>query len=420
MGVDVRVLLMAYGTRGDVEPLAGLASRLRELGSDVRVCVPPDEEYTDLLGGVDVPMVPFGPSMRVEVSGTPTPEAAAAGAARRAAELVASHFGTVAEVAEDCDALVATSFMPAGARSVAQMLGIPYVYACHHPFDLPSAHYPPTTWPSPLFPPGVTDYRELWRLDGQRYHSLFGAVLNTHRAQVGLPPVDNVRDHVYTDRPWLATDPVLGPWQDLPDLDVVQTGAWMFEDERPLPADLAAFLDAGEPPVYVGFGSMPMHTSDDPARIAVDAVRAQGRRVLVSRGWAGLDLIDDRDDCFALGDTNHQLLFTRVAAVIHHGGAGTVTKAARAGAPQVLVPQYWDQLHWGKRVPELGIGATNDGQTPTFESLSAALRTALSPETRARASAVAAAVRTDGTTVAAELLLDMVSRKRGRATSATH
>nr|AXL05776.1 glycosyltransferase [uncultured bacterium]AXL05805.1 glycosyltransferase [uncultured bacterium] len=411
MGVgNVRVLLMAYGTRGDVEPLAGLAVRLRELGADVRVCVPPDEEFAKLLADVDVPMVPFGPSMRVQVSGTPTPESAAAGAARRAAELVAAHFGTVAEAAKDCDALVATSFMPAGARSVAEMLGIPYVYACHHPFDLPSAHYPPTTWPSPLFPPDVTDYRELWDLDGQRYHRLFGEVLNSHRAAVGLPPVDNVRDHVFTDRPWLAMDPVLGPSRDLPDLDVVRTGAWLLADERPLPAELEAFLDAGPPPVYVGFGSMPMHTSDDPARIAVDAIRAQGHRVLVSRGWAGLALIDNQDDCFALGETNHQALFTRVAAVVHHGGAGTVTKAARAGAPQVLVPQHWDQLHWGKRVPELGIGATNDGQTPTFESLSAALKAALTPETRARASDVAAMIRTDGTTVAAELLLDMVNR----------
>src|SRR5687768_15474901 len=105
MGVgNVRVLLMAYGTRGDVEPLAGLAVRLRELGVDVRVCVPPDEEFAKLLAGVDVPMVPFGPSMRVQVSGTPTPESAAAGAARRAAELVAAHFGTVAEAAKDCDA----------------------------------------------------------------------------------------------------------------------------------------------------------------------------------------------------------------------------------------------------------------------------------------------------------------------------
>jgi vancomycin aglycone glucosyltransferase len=82
-----------------------------------------------------------------------------------------------------------------------------------------------------------------------------------------------------------------------------------------------AFLDAGTPPVYVGFGSMPMRASKDAARVAIEAIRAQGRRALVSHGWADLALIDDQDDCFAVGEVNHQALFGRVAAVVHHGGA---------------------------------------------------------------------------------------------------
>ena len=100
----------------------------------------------------------------------------------------------------------------------------------------------------------------LWNLDTENMNALFGEVINTHRASIGLPPVDNVRDHVFTDQPWLAADPSLGPWLEPADLDVVQTGAWIRSDERPLPADVEAFLDAGTPPVYVGFGSMPMPT----------------------------------------------------------------------------------------------------------------------------------------------------------------
>jgi hypothetical protein len=176
--------------------------------------------------------------------------------------------------------------------------------------------------------------------------------------------VDNVRDHVFTDQPWLAADPTLGPWQEPADLDVVQTGGWILPDERLLPAELVAFLDAGTPPVYVGFGSMPMRASTD---------------VASSRGWADLALIDDRDDCFAVGEVNQQALFGRVAAVVHHGGAGTTTTAARAGAPQVVVPQVVDQPYWAGRVADLGFGAAHDGPTPTTESLSAALRTALTP-----------------------------------------
>jgi vancomycin aglycone glucosyltransferase len=287
----VRVLLSTYGSRGDVEPLAGLAVRLRELGAEVRVCAPPDEEFAVLLAGVSVPLVPFGPSVRALVTGVPPPSAA--DAFRLAAELVAARFDTLAAAAEGCDALVATGLMPAGARSVAEKLGIRYVYACLHPFELPSAHYPPSPRPGRPFPPDVTDNRVLWELDAQRVNALYGEAHNSHRASIGLPPVDNVRDHVFTDQPWLAADPTLGPWQGLTNLDVVQTGAWILLDERPLPAELEAFLDAGAPPVYVGFGSMAMRASTDVAKVVIKAIRAQGRRVLVARGWADLGLIDD-------------------------------------------------------------------------------------------------------------------------------
>lgn len=402
----MRVLLSTYGSRGDVEPLVGLAVRLRELGAEVRVCAPPDEDFARLLAGVGVELVPVGRSARALMTGAPPPSSA--NLPQRAAELIAGQFDAVTAAAEGCDALVATGAMPAaaGARSVAEKLGIRSVSVTFQQLTLPSPYHPPLAYPGRPFPPEVTDNRVLWDLDAQSVNALFGEALNTNRASIGLPPVDNVRDYVVGGRPWLATDPVLDPWQETPGLDVVQTGAWTLPDERPLPAELVAFLEAGEPPVYVGFGSMPMHASRDAARVAVEAVRAQGRRALVSRGWADLALIDDRDDCFAVGEANHQALFGRVAAVVHHGGAGTTTTAAGAGAPQVVVPQAVDQPYWAGRVAELGIGAAHDGPTPTFASLSAALRTALSPETGVRARAVAGTVRTDGAAVAAKLLLD--------------
>ena len=96
---------------------------------------------------------------------------------------------------------------------------------------------------------------------------------------------------------------------------------------------------------------------------------------------------------------------------MHHGGAGTTTTATRAGAPQVVVPQWADQPYWASRVADLGIGVAHDVQAPTTGSLSAALAAALTPGTRARAKAVAGTIRTDGATVAAELLLDAASRE---------
>lgn len=405
----MRVVLSTWGSRGDVEPLAALAVRLRELGAEVRVCAPPDEEYAALLAGVGVELVPLGPSVRSVVTGEKPPTAQ--DAFRLAPQLVAARFDTLtAATAEGCDVILATGLMPAGAPDVAEKLGIPYVFACFHPFGLPSQHFRPGARPGTPSPREETDHKVLWEQDGQRVNALYGEALNRHRAAIGLPPVDNVRDHVVTRRPWLAADPVLGPWQELTELDLLQTGAWILPDERPLPEGLAAFLEAGEPPVYVGFGSMAMHTSKDVARVAVEAVRAHGRRVLLARGWADLALTAEADDCFVVGEVNQQALFGRVAAVVHHGGAGTTTTAARAGAPQVVVPQIVDQPHWAARVSELGIGAAHDGPTPTTESLSAALKTALTPETAVRARAVAATIRTDGATVAARMLLDVAGR----------
>ncbi|MFJ3161373.1 glycosyltransferase [Streptomyces kanasensis] len=402
----MRVLLSTYGSRGDVEPLVGLAVRLRELGAEVRVCAPPDEVFAERLAGVGVSVVGVGPSARALMTGAPPPSKT--NLPQRAADLIASQFAVIPAVAEGCDVLVATGAMPAiaGARSVAEKLGIGHVSVIFQQLTLPSPQRPPLAYPGRPFPPEVTDNRALWDLDALSINALFREALNTNRATIGLPPVDSVRHYAFGDRPWLATDPVLDPWPETPDLDVVQTGAWVLPDERPLPSDVEAFLDAGTPPVYVGFGSMAVRAGEEAARVAVEAVRSQSRRVLVGRGWAELGLVDDRDDCFAVGEVNHQSLFPRVAAVVHHGGAGTTTTAARAGTPQVVVPQLADQPYWAARVAELGIGVAHDGPVPTYESLTAALKTALDPETAARAKAVAGTVRTDGAMVAARLLLD--------------
>ncbi|GAA5703497.1 glycosyl transferase [Streptomyces avermitilis] len=401
----MRVLLSTYGSRGDVEPMVGLAVRLRALGAEVRMCAPPDKEFAEQLAQVGVPLVPVGPPM-----GSMVRPSSSADASRRVSEL-AAQFDPVAAAAEGCDALLATGLAHFASRSVAEKLGIPYVYATFCPFILPSPHHAPPAvlLPGQSLPPKVTDNRTLWDLNAQTFNTLHGAALNAHRTSIGLPPVDDVRTFMLTEQPWLAADPVLGPWQETSELDVVHTGAWILPDERPLPDGLVAFLEAGAPPVYVGFGSM-RHVSEDIARVAIEAIRAQGRRALVGRGWADLALVDDQDDCFVVGEVNQQALFGRVAAVVHHGGAGTTTTAARAGAPQVVVPQAADQPYWAGRVAELGIGAAHDGPTPTTESLSAALRTALIPETRARARAVAGTIRTDGAAVAATLLLDAISQ----------
>ncbi|MFF7993969.1 glycosyltransferase [Kitasatospora xanthocidica] len=408
----MRVLLTAWGSRGDVEPLAGLAAALRGLGAEVRVAAPPDQEFVDLLARVGVPLVPLGPTVRSVVAGPKPPTAQ--DAFRLAPELVDARFEVLTAAAEDCDLILATGLMPAGARDVAEHLGLHYVFACFHIFGLPSRHFRPGSRPGTPSPQDETDHRVLWEQDAQRVNGLYGEALNRNRAELGLPPVGNIRDHVFADRPWLAADPTLCPSQGMTELDPLQTGAWILPDDRPLPADLEAFLDAGEPPVYVGFGSMAAHAPADIARIALEAGRAHGRRVVLARGWAGLDAVDDPDDCLVVGEVNQQALFRRVAAVVHHGGAGTTTTAALAGAPQVVVPRIADQPYWAVRVAELGIGAAHLDPVPTVDSLSAALATALAPKTATWARAVAVTIRTDGATVTAKRLLELVAGGEGR------
>ncbi|MFD2420207.1 glycosyltransferase [Amycolatopsis pigmentata] len=402
----MRVLLSTTGSRGDLEPLVALAVRLRALDVQVRVCAPPDTG--ERLAEAGVPLVPVGPSTRAMGHGKKAPSPK--DAPRLSAEAIATQFEQVPAAVEGCDAVVATGLLAAAVavRSVAEKRGIPYVYACHCPIYLPSPHYPP---PPPLGEPparDVTDNRVLWERNNRSAYQRFGDPLNSRRAAIGLPPVEDIFGYGYTDRPLLAADPVLAPLRPT-DLDVVQTGAWILPDERPLPVELEAFLAAGPPPVYVGFGSL--RAPADAARVAIESIRALDRRVILSRGWADLALIDDRDDCFVVGEVNQQALFGRVAAVVHHGGVGTTTVATRAGAPQVVVPQIADQPYFAGRVAALGVGVAHDGPTPTVESLSAALATALAPEIRARASAVAGTIRTDGATVAAKLLRDAVTQE---------
>ncbi|MEV7553687.1 glycosyltransferase [Amycolatopsis sp. NPDC089917] len=378
----MRVLLWARGSRGDVEPLVALAAKLREAGAEVRMCAPPDSAAR--LAEIGVPLVPVERWKGASASHG-TPDAEAGSNAERLEQIL--------KVAEGCDVVVAAGLLSGAVavRSVAEKLGIPYFNVVLCPIHLPSA----------LPPAQRAEYN-------QGTDNLIGGMLNDQRVELGLPPVTNLFDYAATDRPWLAADPTLATLR--PGEEALQTGAWILPDERPLSPELEEFLAAGPSPVYVGFGSTP--ETADVARAAITAVRAQGHRVVLSRGWADLALPDDGADCFAIGEANFQELFRRVAAVVHHEGTGTTHVAARAGVPQVVVRHIVGQVYYSERIAELGIGVAIDGPAPTIEALSAALTTALSPETRERAAAVAGRIRTDGPAVAVELLRDAVSREK--------
>ncbi|MFB9907716.1 glycosyltransferase [Allokutzneria oryzae] len=400
----MRVLLSTIGSRGDVQPVVALAAQVKALGHDARVCAPPD--FRDQVEGLGIPFTPVGPELRSTGKARPAAGPLTPEQRRWMVEAsLAGQFEAVTAAAEGCDVIVAGGYLLLAARTVAERMGVRYVMASYCPAFLPSPHHAPPVYPMLGQEPadGTVDNLTLWARDAQRWNDTWGTPLNAHRASAGLPPVTDVRSHLYTDTPWLAADPTLGPWPTPAELDVVQTGAWILPDERPLSAELEAFLDAGEPPVYFGFGSIgaPQALSKN----MIEAARALGRRAIVLRGWADLELPDDEPDCLSIGEVNQQALFQRVAAVVHHGGAGTTTAAARAGAPQVVIPQHVDQHYWAQRVHDLGIGTAHAPGAPTADSLTEALARALEPDLAARAKAVAPAVRTDGAVAAARLLI---------------
>jgi vancomycin aglycone glucosyltransferase len=406
----MRVLLSTIGSRGDVQLVLALAVKLKELGQDARICAPPD--FRESVESFGISFAPVGKEVRQSASrpaaaqARPTPEQMR----QLMEETVSGQFAAITAAAKDCDVLVAGMSLQFALRSVAEWMRVPHVYATWCPVTLPSPHHapPPLPWVSI---DDTIDNQTLWARDAQRWNDNFGAALNTSRASLGLAPVEDVRPHLFTDRPWLAADHVLGPWIKTEDLDVVQTGAWIMPDHRPISGEVESFLSNGEAPVYFGFSSMA--APENLSQAMIGAARAVGRRAIVSRGWAEVQLPDSEPDCLSIGEDNLQALFRRVAAVVHHGGAGTTTIAAMAGVPQVVVPQIWDQHYWAKRVQQLGIGVAHAPGAPTADSLTEALRRTLHPDVAKRARSVAATVRKDGAEVAVRRLIHEVGRGRG-------
>ncbi|HEX7304918.1 glycosyltransferase [Lentzea sp.] len=314
---------------------------------------------------------------------------------RLAEESVRQQFRVVGKAAEGADVLVAGGALQHATRSVAESLGAYYVYASFCANTLPSPHHAPPAMLGRV-PVNGTPEENLAQWERHRqYFTSSRSTLNAERAGLGLGEVGDVRDHIFGDSPWLAADPVLGPWPGLGDL--VQTGAWLLDDRRSLAAELEEFLDRGDPPVYFGLGSVrgAQRTAED----AVESARAVGKRVVLHRGWADLRLSGDAGDCIAIGEVNQQALFRRVAAVVHHGGAGTTTTAAAAGAPQVVLPHMYDQHYWGEQVERLEVGRSAKAVTP--EVLSEALRR------KDQAAELSTRVLTDGAETAARLLSEL-------------
>lgn len=407
----MKILMSTIGSRGDVQPLVALGQELAALGHAVSLCAAPN--FSDWVESYGIGFHPIGPDLRELATKFPSSKLPRPTPERRrqlAEYTIREQFRVLMEASRGRDLLVGAGALQLALHSIGEALAIPYVYVAYCPATIPSPDHPPARMEEhyPPWLPGFAN-RRLWRRDAASFNEIFRTPLNEERAKVGLATVADVQPYIFTDAPWLATDPFVGPAPRAPGRHVVQTGAWFLRDDSPLPDDVERFLNDGEPPIYLGFGSMRAEPHTGP--MLVEAARRVGRRAILLKGWANLSATETGSDCLVIGDVNHAKLLPRVAAIVHHGGAGTTQAAARAGRPQVVAPHHYDQFYWANRVKRLGIGVSNDSREHlTAEGLARSLHRALRPEVSSRAQELSKRMPGDGALTAARKLVGELER----------
>lgn len=400
-------LILAFGTRGDVQPFVALARGLRGRGHDVVLAAPARFAGLAAEHGIALSVVDDGPLALMDgVAG-----AAVTGGVREKVALARAMPASFGPVLADCAALASGAGAGAdvvvhngqiiGAPHVAERLGVPAVLALTVPLYVPTAEF---AWPGADLParlPGPLNRMSYLGMRGPA--AMFGSTVDRWRDdELGLPRRRGRHDPLRTPDGGrspvlnLVSRHVVAPPADWPP-SVTTTGYWFLPAAGGLPPAVTAFLAAGPPPVFVGFGSM---AGDDPARTTrtvLDAVAAAGVRAVLATGWGGLDPSGLPGGVLAVEQVPHDLLLPHVAAVVHHGGAGTTAAAAAAGVPQVVCPFVADQPFWARRVQALGVGpAPLPQRRLDAAGLAAALRRAVG-DARMRATA-----RELGTRISAE------------------
>jgi vancomycin aglycone glucosyltransferase len=330
---------------------------------------------------------------------------------------IEASFGAMVEVARGADLLLSGAHF--AAASAAEAHGIPLVTLLHCPQLVRSRHHPPPGVPWFTLPRLVND--RLWAMLSDAVDLAFGETINRHRRRHGLSPISRIADSLYGDRIVVASDPLLGGLPvDVPP-GTMQIGSIAYADPRPLDPALERFLERGEPPIYVGFGSMPDPAPQATTTLVVESLGACNRRGVIQSGWARLGQGGVPPGMFIVSDVPHAALFPRVPLAVHHGGSGTTAAAARAGIGQVVVPHSADQYYWGEQVWRRGLGSRPIPRTAlTAGRLARAIHAALTGEFSAeKASAVRNVLeRTDAVSALARIVYEAAGEGTARRRAA--
>lgn len=358
----MNILMLTAGSRGDIQPFVALGSGLQRAGHTITLCTGRTFERFIRDNGLN-----FAPMNDEILSLKDTSAGKQALEGKSSLQLMKQAMPMLRRMLDDgwaaakngADLIIYHPKTLSGAH-VAEKLGIPAIIGALVPIFVPTSAFP-----NPLM--------ASWKV-GALNHATYGltrmaslpyaGMINKWReTDLGLPRVG--RMHNELTRADGQPTPVMhgisahvmprpADWGD----HVSITGYWFMDEEAGWQpgADLLRFLDAGDPPVYIGFGSM---TGTDPAGKAkriIEAVQQTGQRAILATGWGGLQAADLPESIHLIQSAPHAWLFPRMSAVVHHGGAGTTAAGLRAGVPSIVVQFMGDQHYWAQRVVDLGVG----------------------------------------------------------------
>jgi sterol 3beta-glucosyltransferase len=416
----MRIVLLARGTRGDVQPMVVLAAELRRRGHEVILGVPPNLVNFAAQAGFDAH--PVGPDSHAFLQSAEGQTLLASGNAK---ELMAG-FAKVAhihleqthrellQVADGADLIVAGVLLAEHAASAAEAKRVPVVILHFGPLERTRAY---AAFPITTRQLGGALNLLTWSLFDRLYWNAYAHDINRVRSWLGLPAVSARLTHRAEGNRVLqiqAFSAKIVP--GISDYGVNQPIVGFFapseDDRRALgesaqDPELDSWLSAGQAPAYFGFGSMPVRDPKGCLQMIEQATQRLGLRALVSAGWSGLGGYSrSNGDLRVAGVLNHEAVLPRCRMAIHHGGAGTTAASVSAGLPTLVCSLFADQPFWGTQLARLGAGAHIRFAELDAAKLEHALRQLLRPAAAARARALAEAMRTESDAVsrAAELI----------------
>jgi UDP:flavonoid glycosyltransferase YjiC (YdhE family) len=414
----MKITILALGSRGDVQPYTALGVALQIAGFEVRLAT--HDLFVDFVRSYGLEFFPVegnpqeivqGERGRAWLETERNPFLFASGFRELMGPVLRQAMSSGLQACRDAEAIIFGGPAYYIGYSLAKKLNLPYIQAYLQPVH-PTRALPSALFPTPIKGPGIYNYLS-HILGGALFWQLLLPTVNAAREEfLNLPPLNRMgpfpemqrekRPVVYGFSPVVIPKPAdWAAWIHI-------TGYW-FLQERPWspPPELVEFLAVDKPAIYFGFGSMANRDPERITGIVLEALQITGMRGIILSGWGGLRKADLPENVLMLAEVPHSWLFPRVAAVVHHGGAGTTAAGLRAGKPAVIVPFFGDQAFWGDRLHALGVGPAPISQKElTPMKLAQAILSALeTSEIHKRAVQLGDQIRAeDGAAQAAELI----------------